>query len=65
MVDQFAGVFLACPDIIGGKKGYLLYAMTLAFKRGGCITLDWLVYKDLKESGVEEVFSNIGRHERL
>jgi hypothetical protein len=25
----------------------LLYAMTPTFQRGGCITLDWLVYKEV------------------
>lgn len=45
------GLFLACPRKLGEKreKGYGIYAMTPAFKYGGCITLDYLAQKDVEE----------------
>jgi hypothetical protein len=66
MADLFAGVFLGCPGTIGGKKGCLFYAMTPTFKRGGCITSDWLVYraKDRNEE-VEEAYTNTEKHKGL
>jgi hypothetical protein len=60
MVDLFIGVFLACPGTVGGQRGYLLYAMTPTFQRSGCLTLDWLVYKELARNGVEVSSDNDG-----
>lgn len=41
-------MFLACPRDLGEEKGYQLVAMTPMFKHAGCITLDWVVYRDVE-----------------
>jgi hypothetical protein len=66
MADLFADVFLARPSTFGGKKGYLLYAMTPTFKRGRCITSDWLGYRAMdRNEEVEEAYSNTEKHKGL
>ncbi|KAH6671292.1 hypothetical protein B0J14DRAFT_92200 [Halenospora varia] len=61
------GTFLGCPRELNGKrKIYQLYAMTPAFHRGGCITLDWLIAEDVKLHSTHDVdFEEFTSHELL
>ncbi|EKD19347.1 hypothetical protein MBM_02584 [Drepanopeziza brunnea f. sp. 'multigermtubi' MB_m1] len=48
------GVWLACPRDLGVEKGYQLLAMTPMFKHAGCITLDWLVMREIEAERVAD-----------
>ncbi|KAH8657496.1 hypothetical protein BGZ60DRAFT_434460 [Tricladium varicosporioides] len=61
------GTFLGCPrELTDKRKIYQLYAMTPAFHRGGCITLDWLVAEDIKLHNAHDAgFDEFTSHELL